>query len=653
MTNQMTDPNYRASLSVLTSIVLILLAITITVPVGAESVLSDHYHINIATVNGGERYFKLDDPGMNALHISGDSSNYFGNSIASDSQSGSFFMTDTGGRGFDDDGILMLAVKGDVPDDFKVHIRASGYTWTPSSVVNQKPSIYAHEDGSVDSTFSKGDFAYGPQNWKPSPASNYPIYDGQDMGDASQQFHLVFIDLNAGILGQKSGIDPSTLQDNGAIRVEYSFENLNTFAAFDAYAWCLNSNQGEGVTWTNRLSAAGSSGFTVKGTEPTPTTEPTTTEPTTTVATPNETVSVTPTETPTSVETTVNVTSTVTINETTPTTTAVPSTTVSPTSAPTTPTAATGTTVTSTQPVSTATTAGVLVTPTSLPTGTTPGVIVSQTTVPASLTTVPSATETQSPEPSVSVPVLSTLFPSHAQTAVPTQAAVTSAPQTQSPTVGTGTVVSDVTVQATATPQNAQTVASGATTVQATVSSGSTQTIATQSSSQPAGSNSAEGPVSTGDSSSGSSSDDYTGVGGTVGTTATPAPTTATPTQTQSADTTPTPTQANSSTPVMTTPTLPLIDTGNQNEYSPVSISGSSGAASSRDRSSSQSFLSTIQSTIDRLSSSDLSLLLLIGAVLFFFLLVFAGLIIMVLLLLLLLVGILYLRQRREEQHEN
>jgi hypothetical protein len=666
----MANPNYRASLSVLISFALILLAFTITVPVGAESVLPGNYHINLAMANGGERYLKFDSGGgLNAFHISGDPSQYYGSSIASDSQSGVFYITDTGGRGSDDDGILLLAVKGDVPDDFKVHIRTSGYTWTPSPVANQLPNETTYVDGTIDSTFTKSDFTYGPQNWRPAGPMNYPIYDGQDMGDASQQFHLMFIDTHTGVIGM-NGVNSSAppLTDHGAIKVEYSFEHLTTFAAFDAYAWVLNSNQGMGISWTNRLSDSGSSGFTVKVPEPTPTTLPTTTEPTTTATTPNTTVSVTPTETPTTIETTLNVTPTVIVNQTTPvttitvtSTTAVPSTVMPLTTSTTMPTATPGTTVTVTSTV-TATSYQPVSTATALPVtaGTTTRVTVSETTVQASLTAVPSVTGTISPEPSVTVPVLSTLFPSRIQTSAPAQA-MTGASQAQSPTSGAGTVVPGASsAQATMTAQGVQTVAPIATAVPATVSSGHTQTIATQSSSPSTGSssssssssNSAGGPVSTGDSSSGSSSDDYTGIGGTVGMTATPAaPTTATSTQTQSAAPTPSPTQMNTSTPVMTTPTLPLIDTGNQNEYSPVSLSGSSGGGSSRDRSSSQNFLSTIQSTIDRLSSSDLSLLLLIGAVLLFALLVFAGLIIMVLLLLLLVIGLLYIRQRRNQKN--
>lgn len=625
MTQQMANKNHHRSLSVLISIALVLLALTITVPAGAESVLSDHYHINIAMANGGEKYIKFDGGGLNALHISSDPSNNFGNSIASDSQSGVFYLTDTGGRGFDDDGIILIAVQGDVPDDFRVHIRASGYTWEPSPEANLKPENYTHVEGTVDSTFTKADFAYGPQNWKPAGPANYPIYDGQDMGDTSQQFHLMFIDLKAGIMGKDAF--PPGLTDEGGIRVEYSFENMNTFAAFNAYAWCMNSNQGQGISWTNRLSEAGSSGFTVKGVAPTPTTEPTTP-----VATPNTTATVTPTDTPTTTETTLIVTPTVTVTVTetsqpTSTVTSEPSTTVVPsTQAPVTTTTIT-TTVSPVQSIVTTVTTGVPVTSTSIPAtvSTTPGVTVSVTTPVTAITTVPPVTATRSPEPSVSIPVLSTLFPSRVQTAVPTQAATSA--QAQSPASDAGMASSGVpTVQATAAPS--------------------------QPASQPA-SSSADGPVSTGDSSSSSSSDDYTGVGGTVGTTATPVPTTITTAQTESAAPTPAPTQVNTSTPVMTTPTPPFLDTGNQDEYSPLTIPGASaGKTSSSDRNSQTNFLSTVQSTIDRLSSSDLSLILLAGVVFLFLLLVFAGLIILVLVLLLLLVAILYLRQKKNLENK-
>ena len=60
---------------------------------------------------------------------------------------------------------------------------------------------------------------------------------------------------------------------NGGAKVEYSFENLETFAAFNVYGWCLAANQGQGISWTNRVNAAGetvvgTSGYAVVGIPP-------------------------------------------------------------------------------------------------------------------------------------------------------------------------------------------------------------------------------------------------------------------------------------------------------------------------------------------------------------------------------------------------
>ncbi len=46
-------------------------------------------------------------------------------------QSGTFYFSDTGGRGWNDNGILMIAINGTIPDNFWIHITASGYQWTP------------------------------------------------------------------------------------------------------------------------------------------------------------------------------------------------------------------------------------------------------------------------------------------------------------------------------------------------------------------------------------------------------------------------------------------------------------------------------------------------------------------------------------------
>ena len=220
------------------------------------------YHFFSPDQNAGQ--------GMNALHITIDPAESSGQVTFSSDQAGVFYLTDTGGRGWDDDGILMLAVNGTIPDSFRVNIKASGYQWTPVPE-NAKPAfddiIYVSE--ALNETFTKDDFLYGPQIWRPCAAANYPIFDGQDMADTENTFSILFIDLNAGILGVNTLSQPSfsgqSVTDNGAIKVEYSFENLPTLAAFDAYAYTVSSNQGQGIRWTNCLSTSGSSGYAVIG----------------------------------------------------------------------------------------------------------------------------------------------------------------------------------------------------------------------------------------------------------------------------------------------------------------------------------------------------------------------------------------------------
>jgi PKD repeat protein len=208
--------------------------------------------------------------GMNALHITTSPAESSGQVTFSNDQSGVFYLSDTGGRGWDDNGILMLAVNGTIPDSFRVKIKASGYQWTPV-LTGTYPTFnnITYVPEALNETFTRDDFLYGPQIWRPCAATNYPIFDGQDMTDTENTFSILFIDLNAGILGGGTLNQPSfsgqSVTDNGAIKVEYAFENLPTFAAFDAYAYTVSSNQGQGIRWTNRLSAAGSSGYAVLG----------------------------------------------------------------------------------------------------------------------------------------------------------------------------------------------------------------------------------------------------------------------------------------------------------------------------------------------------------------------------------------------------
>jgi len=270
-----TNPHMRRAGWRETIIVFALLVALIAAPVAAADfggiTLPDYKHIDITMSNGGEKYIKFDGGGLNALHITTDPSERYGQVTETSTQSGTFYFSDTGGRGFFDDLILMVAVQGEVPDDFKVHVRASGYRWTPTAELNRPPTtdeiVYA--EGALDRIFTREDFIYAPQTWKPCREANYPIYYGQDMSknNPEDRFHIMFVDLGVGALGPNSFLDGLT--DGGCAKIEYSFENLETFAAFNAYGWCNQSNQGRGISWSNDLTGfaeTGVSGYSVQGT---------------------------------------------------------------------------------------------------------------------------------------------------------------------------------------------------------------------------------------------------------------------------------------------------------------------------------------------------------------------------------------------------
>jgi hypothetical protein len=236
----------------------------------AEGALPAAKHIDIKIANNPlGNYIKFDGGGLNALHISTNPFEPYGQVTTSTEQSGTFYFSDTGGRGFFDDLILMVAVNGEVPDNFRVHVRSSGYQWAPTGELNQPPALsdLTYVNGAIDETFTKNQMVYGPQSWKPagdnSPMS-YPLFYGQDTGDPNTRAKIMFIDLKVGALGPNSGL--KNLTDNGFAKIEYSLENLDTYASFSAYGWCNQSNQGKGITWTNQLAGEGSSGYTVLGT---------------------------------------------------------------------------------------------------------------------------------------------------------------------------------------------------------------------------------------------------------------------------------------------------------------------------------------------------------------------------------------------------
>src|SRR6266851_7213967 len=84
-------------------------------------------------------YINAPGGGLNQLHITTDSSpagvsgQVTTQSISTSSTSGTFWITTTGGRGYNDDLILLFSLVGPVSDDFNLKIKSSGYQWTPST----------------------------------------------------------------------------------------------------------------------------------------------------------------------------------------------------------------------------------------------------------------------------------------------------------------------------------------------------------------------------------------------------------------------------------------------------------------------------------------------------------------------------------------
>lgn len=278
-----TDRSYGRE-GILFYLILLATVIAIVIPVSADDVTTSLGVIpaksaisNLAFANQptGYYFFKFDQAsggGLNAIHIASSTSSgdNYGQVSTTTSQSGIFYLTDTGGRGYQDDAILLVAVKGKIPDNFAIHIKSSGYTWTSTTASNEPPSADAiqYKSGAIDSTFTKSQFVYGPQTWKPvgnNEPSDYPLYYGQDTTDTTNTFELMFVDLKVGLIGSNYDTS-SSLTDYGSAKVEYSIENLDTVATFNVYAWNYATTQGQGISWANRVYGTSSSGYTVLGT---------------------------------------------------------------------------------------------------------------------------------------------------------------------------------------------------------------------------------------------------------------------------------------------------------------------------------------------------------------------------------------------------
>ncbi len=217
----------------------------------ATNIISTYYNMYLYMSNhngtaypdgGPTNSYYFTQGGLNQLHITTNPvTTPNGQVTTSSSQSGTFYISSTGGRGSNDDLILLVAVKGPIPSNFSVQIVSSGYVWTPGSTNTNNYVI-----GAVNDTFTAADFLYGPQILRPASANMNVIYNGQNTSDPTTAMNLMFIDLKVG------NINTAAI-NKGAATVQYIFNNLTTQASFDTYAWAT----GYSVKWTNPATGSG------------------------------------------------------------------------------------------------------------------------------------------------------------------------------------------------------------------------------------------------------------------------------------------------------------------------------------------------------------------------------------------------------------
>jgi hypothetical protein len=244
--------------------------------VSAASLIPSYNYSNLTVANSnGTRFhdynataynFFNGTGGVNTPYITPSNTSTSGNVTFTNATSGTFYIGDDGGRGWEDDGILMIAVNGTLPNNFSVNITSSGYVWTPVLTgsypdYNGTMQNYTTIRNSFSKTSFTGSTGY-TSTWKPAPGANYPIYENENMSNTTN-FSIIFADLYVGIIGQNTLSSPgwsgNPVINNGRIQVNYTVSNLpkGSLMAFDAYAFCRSSNAGDGIRWTNAVNTPG------------------------------------------------------------------------------------------------------------------------------------------------------------------------------------------------------------------------------------------------------------------------------------------------------------------------------------------------------------------------------------------------------------
>jgi hypothetical protein len=233
---------------------------------------NDYYYINLTNATGG----------MNAIHITNSTTNMAGTcyKYPDAGTSGTFFVGDTGGRGGQDDVILLVAVNSTDPTvlgNFSIDITASGYQWTPSADgtvpngINDTNWITLVDAMSFNSTNYLKNATYGNplfQEWKFAPTADYPIYCGQTMGGNANLFKLIAIDTDVGTINGTwyyNTYGTTLTHDNGLANITFTitspspFNTTTTKVAFNVYAYNNQTVQGQGINWINKVYKSGGS----------------------------------------------------------------------------------------------------------------------------------------------------------------------------------------------------------------------------------------------------------------------------------------------------------------------------------------------------------------------------------------------------------
>ena len=218
-----------------------------------ELKMSNHEDTRYMNDDREYSFFYGSGGGTNAYRMRSDNSSGDPQIVETTNQSGTIYIADTGGHGFSHTVLLMVAINGTVPENFKITLTAHGYHW------DAIPPTYAPTLATisyvvgVNETYSFNDFMYN-STYKPAFLSNYPIFGGQNVSDLSNMFYLMFVDLDVGTMGYNAWGVPNNLIDFGHAKVDYVIENLpkNSCIAFNIYTYRQVSNSGSyQAAWTN------------------------------------------------------------------------------------------------------------------------------------------------------------------------------------------------------------------------------------------------------------------------------------------------------------------------------------------------------------------------------------------------------------------